>query len=53
MMISIFLRHVGAMLRMTALAERELRFADLKAAMEANPPDDSYFAEPADWEAVG
>ncbi|WP_243106847.1 MULTISPECIES: hypothetical protein [Actinomyces] len=36
---------------MTEAAERELRFADLKAAMEANPPDEAYLAELADWES--
>lgn len=40
-----------AIRRMTALAERELRFADLKVAMAASSPDDSYLAEPADWES--
>ncbi|WP_223906486.1 hypothetical protein [Actinomyces capricornis] len=36
---------------MTALAERELHFAELEAAMAANPPDESYLAELADWES--
>ncbi|MBO3723554.1 hypothetical protein J5X07_00655 [Actinomyces bowdenii] len=34
-----------------ALAERELRFVDLKVAMAANPLDESYRAELADWES--
>ncbi|RAX21495.1 hypothetical protein DRB06_05925 [Actinomyces sp. Z5] len=40
-----------AIRQMAKAAERELRFADLKAAMEANPPDEAYFAELADWES--
>ena len=40
-----------AIRRMTALAERESRFTALKAAMEANPPDELYRAELADWES--
>lgn len=40
-----------AIRRMTEAAEREMRFADLKAAMEANPPDEAYRAELADWES--
>ncbi len=40
-----------AIRRMADAAERELRFADLKAAMDANPPDEAYFAELADWES--
>lgn len=40
-----------AIRRMTSLAERELRFADFKAAMAANPPDEAYFAEFSDWES--
>ena len=33
------------------VAERESRFTALKAAMEANPPDELYRAELADWES--
>lgn len=40
-----------AIRRMTALAERESRFTALKAAVEANPPDEFYRAELADWES--
>ena len=40
-----------AIYRMTALAERELRFAELEAAMAANPLDDCYLAEFADRES--
>lgn len=40
-----------AIRQMVKAAERELRFADLKAAMETNPPDEAYFAELADWES--
>ena len=36
---------------MTGLAERESRFTTLKAAMEANPPDEFYRAALADWES--
>lgn len=41
-----------AIRRMAAVAELELRFDDLKAAIEANPPDDAYHAELADWESA-
>ncbi|MBF0697007.1 hypothetical protein [Actinomyces bowdenii] len=33
------------------VAERELHFAELAAAMATNPPDESYLAELADWES--
>lgn len=37
--------------QMVEAAQRELRFADLKAAMETNPPDYAYLAELANWES--
>ena len=42
---------IDVAIRRTALAERESRFTALKAAMEANPPDELYRAELADWES--
>ena len=32
-------------------AARERRFAEVRRAMEANPPDETYFEELREWEA--